>query len=44
MGAVVPLITAALPYIVPAVTALGGWIGGWFHHKHVVGKSSSTNK
>lgn len=44
MGALAPLITAALPYIVPAAAALVGWIGGWFHHKHSAATAANPKK
>lgn len=44
MGALVPLITAALPYIAPPIGVAIGWVVGWFHHKHVAAKSANPTK
>jgi hypothetical protein len=44
VGAIVPLITAALPYIIPAATTGIGWVIGWFHHKHSAAKAANPKK
>lgn len=40
-----PILTTVLPYVAPVAIkgalVLAGWIGGWFHHKHVAAKAAT---
>lgn len=42
------ILSQVLPYVVPVAAkgalVLAGWIGGWFHHKHVAAKAAAVTK